>query len=175
MSTLFAEIALALSLAQGSPPACGPMARLRFFEDWPDNFSVENLSLPGWDIAEVRILLESSEGQLVFDTEPGGGGSGSPRPFLALGGPAKLAAIPAVPDGAAELTLEFAEFSPGASFGFTIDMDDQLNGRSPTNIAGSEITGARAVVTFVNNGMAETYDAAFDLRSEAVPRAFCVS
>jgi hypothetical protein len=160
---------------------CGPSATALHREGAPaDLVVIENRSTDPWSIVEAQIDLGGSAGRLIFDTVPGGPGTSMSQPFRTAGGTARLAEPPVIPDGTQVLTLRFAEFPAGASFRFTIDLDDRVSGGyAGSTIQTAEIEDALLRVTFRHDDdeadAAEGHEGLFDSDAEARAAAPCVS
>jgi len=152
-------------------PACGPYIEVRYYEDSPDYFEISNRSGEGWVLSSLKINLFASVGKLIFDTIPGGIGSASPFPFQQDNGDVELRGLSDIIDGGNQLSLEFANFVPGASFSFVIDLDDQLEqsefGRA--HISDVEIANAGIIATFQGpTGGQHNSQGRFDVESRAI-------
>ncbi len=125
-------------------------------DNLPDIFTIENLSTGGARIAEIVIdLSTTSVGSTFFDLAAGGPGGGLGDGAFGLTPGASGAASTGYTgalgdvDGAAVITLLFADFDAGESItiGTDIDHDDGTTGDWRLNAA--EFEGAMVSVTFV--------------------------
>ncbi|MGI9569834.1 MAG: hypothetical protein ACR2PH_08885 [Desulfobulbia bacterium] len=112
--------------ADAAGTACGPYIQVNYAEDSPDYFEILNQSGEGWSLTSLKIDLRTSAGNVIFDTVAGGYGSASPFPFREYSGDVRLTGVSGVIDGGHELVLNFENFTPGNTFSFIVDLDDQL-------------------------------------------------
>ena len=159
------------SLAPAAAHACGPNVEISFTETAPkDIFDIRNKSDEGWSLVSLAFDLSPSSGGLIFDTDVGGPGENVAQPFELAGGNARLTTMPAVSDGDAAMLMLFADFAPGQSFVFTIDLDDRLthSDMGQTMISGAEIEGTKARGQMRHtDGRELTAEGTFDRDSEA--------
>ena len=134
---------------------CGFHLEGRFVESAPrDSFVFSNQSNELWNIISIRIDMNESAGNLLFDTLDGGDGVEVYQPFevssrYGASGEAKLSFIPTLADGDQDITLNFSQFPPESKFSFTIDVDDQLTESElgQIRVSGGEISGSVLSVT----------------------------
>jgi len=137
---------LAQTTENGAATAnCQIQIQGRFIEGAPrDRFVFTNNSADGWNIEQLVLALESSNGKLIFDTTDQGAGVEVFQPFRTESNSASLSAEPDITDGDQNVTLSFSRFTAGQTFQFSIDVDDQLT-RSELGqirVANSEMQGA---------------------------------
>lgn len=108
---------------------------------------------------DLRIDFRTSAGDVVIDTEYGGGGVLHPRPVEVLQGPADVGDVR---DGARQLDIALWEFSDGVQAVLTLDMDSLRNAAGPGQgsvvATGADIAGA--VASF--SGGSAPVEAVFD-------------
>ena len=138
---------LATTAPYGAAEAAGCNVQIqgRFIEGAPrDRFVFSNNSADGWNIVQLMLALENSNGKLIFDTTDQGAGVEVFQPFRTESNSASLSAEPDITDGDQNVTLSFSRFTAGQTFQFSIDVDDQLT-RSELGqirVANSEMQGA---------------------------------
>lgn len=116
--------------------------RVEFDEGAPkDRFTISNISGCALMKGEVLIDLSKSKAGLIFDTTGQGAGVEVFQPLEFTQGQNFLTNEPQVKDGDNSVRLVFANFDPGSSISFTIDVDDTIGQREIT-VSGSEIAGA---------------------------------
>ncbi len=132
--------------ARAQSHACGPRVSVTYHDSYPDLFLIRNLSATGWSLVSVAIDLGGSVGDLIFDTDEGGEGAGSPEPFSGVAGTAvRLMGVSPLHDGGRAVALRFGDFAAGRQFTFLVDVDDRL-AESPlgqAHVVGSEMAGSR--------------------------------
>lgn len=158
----------ALVLASAAP--AGADVTVRFQESAPkDQFTITNVA--SCPLADVTLTLDlgASAAGLIFDVTGSGAGVSVFQPLEIVTGRKHITSIPEVKDGDNVLVLPLQGLEAGASVSFTIDVDD-TKGTQATMISGSEITGARIIVT----SPAQTEDADFGADATArVPFSTC--
>jgi hypothetical protein len=114
----------------------------------------------------LRVDFGPSAGQVVIDTEYGGGGTQDPWTPVVRSGPARL--MP-VADGARALDILVAGLEPGAEVIVTLDMDSEAEPTRAGRIVatGAEIAGSLAAFT-PDAAPGEVLTAAFDATGLAV-------
>ncbi len=151
-STLTALCCLQLASWAGSSAAndaCAEALEATFREGAPrDRFVFENVGQS--DIARITIDMDGSRGRLYFDTSASGDGVEVFQPFRVEASDASLTAMPEPDDGDTQIVLDFKRFPAGASFTFSIDVDDRLTDSSlgQIRVAGAEIDGAQLDIMF---------------------------
>jgi len=181
LSAVAALTASAPTAAEGRD-ACGARLDGAFVESAPrDRFEFTNASRPGWTVAGLTLDLDGSAGRLVFDTAPGGQGVEVFQPFRTESGVVRVADVRAPDDGGETLALEFVAttrnasegdagadagvFDAGATYVFSIDVDDRLreSDLGQIRVSGSEIAGGRLSARIVHeSGVVERLDGPFD-------------
>jgi len=164
-------MAISILPAAAVGTACGPYIQVKYYEDSPDYFEISNQSGEGWTLSSLKIDLTPSVGKLIFDTIPGGYGSASPFPFQPDTGNVRLTGFSDIADGGHELVLEFADFVPGESFAFIVDVDDQLEQSEfgQAYVSDGEMTNAGITATFQGpTGKFHKSEGRFDSESRAV-------
>lgn len=167
-----AFLALAGSAAaQSQAPACGPRLVVEYTDDGPDVFLIRNLSGEGWSLDTLTIDLTGSSGDLVFDTDFGGEGAGSPSTFATIpGASARLLSMTPASDGGRVLALRFSGFAPEGHFTVSLDVDDRLpnSALGQTYVTGEEMAGARTLARFLGpTGQPADVSAIFDTKAVA--------
>lgn len=130
-----------------------------------DGVEFRKMSSDGWDVPSVLLTLNSSSGNLVFDTEDGGNSVEVYQPNHEESDNARPAS-----------TINFNEFPSGTNYIFSIDLDDQLTQSEPGNIrvAGGEINGAALVAEFVSpDCTVETLDSTFGKDNRSMVKTDC--
>lgn len=138
------------------PPA-PTTVEVRFFEGAPkDRFQIENIGSCALGESIINLDLTQSVGKLVFDTTASGVGVEVFQPFEVVEGEIELVDGETVVDGEALLSIRVDGLPPGASVGFTIDVDDTLEDSElgMIQVTDSEIEGG--IVTISNSGLAST-------------------
>jgi len=133
--------------------ACGPRLKVEFFESSDgDLFSVNNLSEAQWSVKSLTIILNGSQGKLIFDTASGGLGASMPAPLYVVAGEVGFEGASQVDDGGEIVALLFSAFDPGRRFIFSIDVDDRLDGSGfgQADVSDAEMAGASATAEMVN-------------------------
>lgn len=141
----------AASAAAGSQ-ACGPRVTVTYHDSAPDLFVIRNLSAVGWTLVEATIDLAGSRGDLIFDTDQGGQGAGSPEPFSGVAGaPVRLTGASPLHDGGRAVALCFEGFAAGSQYTFLVDVDDRLTNSvfGQAHVDGSEMAGSRATARLI--------------------------
>lgn len=115
---------------------------VRFIEGAPkDRFVFKNVGACAISDARLDLDLSKSASGLIFDVTSKGAGVEVFQPLEIVSGGDALKRIPKVRDGDNQLRFEIATLAPGATFSFTIDVDDTLGGREIT-VSDSEFTGS---------------------------------
>lgn len=130
---------------------------LAFVESAPkDRFIIQNTGDCASQATDVTIDLGPSAGKLIFDTTVTGAGVEVFQPFEVVAGGELLTSSITPLDGDSRVVLQFSTLPIGASFAFTIDVDDTLPASSlgQIRVAGSEIAGA----VFEVNGQTAVMD-----------------
>ena len=164
-------------------PTCGLHLQASFVEGAPtDRFSIENQSQGRWSITSVTFMLDSAAGNLIFDTENGGGGVEVFQPFKEVtatpassSSSAKLRRVSNLRDGGATMNMDFTHFEPGEGYSFTIDIDDQLQASAAKSelgqirVSAGELEGAtiRFVLASLTGEIVEA-STQFNASNEAV-------
>jgi hypothetical protein len=159
---MMSKIAVVSLLLSGTPAFAD--LEVRFIEGAPkDRFTFsasEDLCVQG--PVAIDLDLVGSAGKLVFDVSDGGAGVEVFQPLEVVEGSELLVRTSTVLDGEQRVAIDLASLPPGASFAFTIDVDDTLGGREIT-VSGSEIAGAAVSVQMGD----ETRNAVFDASARA--------
>lgn len=124
---------------------------VRFVESAPtDRFEIENTGLCPIGRLTVTIDLAGSAAGLLFDTTGAGAGVQVFQPLRIAQGEERVERLAEIADGDQILSASLTGLSPGEAVVLTIDVDDTLAAgpRGQTQIAGSEIEGAAALISF---------------------------
>lgn len=171
LSAIAAVFGIAV-LAAAPAHACGPVVEVRFAEgSGGDRFEALNKSAGGWRLLKLTVDLAGSAGDLVFDTDRGGDGVQAYRDFAVIGGDAEMSRLVAPGDGGRFLAVEFLAFPPGASFRFTVDVDDRLPGSrfGQASIDPGEFAGAGAAALLLGpDGRRHALNGRFDGNDRAL-------
>ncbi len=121
----------------------------------------------------LEVDFAPSAGQVVIDTEYGGGGTLHPRPLQVVEGPGEVLGVE---DGARALDIELFGLAPGGQVVVTLDMDSGVDlnrpGAARSIVArGVDIVGS--VARFTAPGQ-EPAEAVFDTSGRAVLTVPCV-
>jgi hypothetical protein len=174
MQRSFRTLAAALVVAAPATAAADTVLVVEFQERATgDSFRVENVApCPGIMVEEVSIDLGTAEGELFFDTAPGGAGyADEPTGGVdILRGGEYVAATSRLDDGGEVVTLTLRDFGPGAEFRFALDVDD-AEGPVPgpdDDASAREMAGAAVAVKMVNShGFRRAEVRAFNERANA--------
>ncbi|WP_147106889.1 aggregation factor core [Tateyamaria sp. syn59] len=129
-----------------------------------DRFTLNYDGACALDRLDVQIDLGAAPAGLIFDTTPAGAGVQVFQPLEWVSGTASTSDVT---DGDTLLSLSLDDVRPGASWAFTVDIDDTTSTRQIT-VDGSEMAGAML--------WADDQSAAFDTSGVAKVRlANCVS
>ncbi len=156
---------------------CQVVLIAKFTESAPhDSVEFRNMSSDGWHVQSVLLTLDSSGGNLIFDTEEGGNGVEVYQQNHEESDSARPASIAKAADGDQSLQINFSDFPSGANYIFSINLDDQLAQSELGNVrvAGGEINGAALVAEIVSpDGTVENVDSTFGKDSRAIVKADC--
>lgn len=152
-----------------APPGCGPRVLVEYTDDDPDFFIIKNRSPEGWTLLKLGIDLAATSGNLVFDTDFGGIGAGTPADFHPGSSPGiRLTGSVPAQDGGKAMALSFEGFEPGRDFNFSVDLDALHSGESRTWVMPQDMKDGRVAATFAGPSQQEdTIDAIFDERATA--------
>ena len=135
--------ALIAALCVASPLAAD--IETRFIESAPkDRFVVENTGSCALGAVTLTVDLTASAGKLIFDTTGEGAGVEVFQPFEIVAGGDLVTGTPTASDGDRSVSVDLIGLPAGATFAFTIDVDDTLpkSQLGQIRVAGSEIDGA---------------------------------
>jgi hypothetical protein len=165
----------ALALALGTPAAAGETVLEVLIHDASAFDWIAIRHDGGCDALTGRLHVDfgPSAGQVVIDTEYGGGGTLHPRPVQVVEGPGEV--VP-VEDGARGLGVELFGLAPGGQVVVTLDMDSGVDLDRPgaaRSIVARGVDIAGSLARFTAPG-AQTAEAEFDERGAAVLTVPCV-
>lgn len=149
-----AAFALSLPAMIFTTPASADIL-VSFQESAPkDVFTIVNEGPCLAEAFTLEIDLSGSAGGLFFDTTGSGAGYQTHQPFVLEIGAERVREVTPVGDGDTRVALRFWRLEPGERVVFTIDLDDasDAGGYGVTQVAGSEIAGARAVIDLGSGG-----------------------
>lgn len=166
------RIIVAMALAMGLAGPAAADITVRFYEGAPkDRFVFAIAGACETGPAILGLDLAGSPAGLVFDVTAAGAGVEVFQPFELVSGAAHVTALPQVQDGDTGLNLEVDSLVPGEAIAFTIDLDDTIGAREIT-VSGSEIAGARALVTVADQFLTGTFD---ETATATIPFTACLS
>ncbi|MDW3224970.1 MAG: aggregation factor core [Paracoccaceae bacterium] len=157
-----AAVVCAMFCAPAAYGECMQALTVKFVESAPkDRFDIIHTAT-GVFVTGLRIDLNGSAGNLVFDTAAGGDGVEVFQPFEPQGEMQHIN----VADGADQLAVSLNDMSNGQRAGFTIDVDDRQvqSDLGQIRVTGGEMEGAQVFFTLADGSVLE---ARFDTSNRA--------
>lgn len=143
---------LILALVALAPAAALADLSVSFRDGAPkDRFTIRYNGACALDRLDVQIDLGTAPAGLVFDITGAGAGVQVFQPLEWVSGTASTSDVT---DGDTLLSISLDDVTPGATWAFTVDIDDTTSRRQIT-VDGSEMAGAKLVV----EGQAASFDA----------------
>ncbi|MEX0311308.1 MAG: hypothetical protein AB3N17_13820 [Tateyamaria sp.] len=143
---------LMLAIATLAPTIAAADLTVSFRDGAPkDRFTLSYDGACALDRLDVQIDLGTAPAGLIFDTTGAGAGVEVFQPLEWVSGSASTSDVT---DGDTLLSLSLDDVTPGATWAFTVDIDDTTSARQIT-VDGSEMAGA----TLRADGKAASFDA----------------